>query len=460
MRFTISICLFICMIIPSIAQESSAKKEFTNEEKIYGLSLLWKEASYNFAYFDKIPEIDWDKTYQAYIQKVIETKSIIEYYDVLKQFLALLKCGHTRIFPPQEYREYFDEPKIKLINIQNRAIVKDVGESLKSKIPIGSYITKVNDIPINDYLKNEKFPYISCTPEYILWTVGILELLKEKKGTNIKITYITPERKQEEMTLQCNSKDTDEKWSVSGNEAEGRLTFKKLDNDLLYMALNTFTDRKIRDDFKQHLPEIQKCKGLIIDIRNNGGGDSDNSNAILKYLIEKPIITVIWKSREHIAVYKAWGRYTSELSPDALKNISEKRKKYLNHYKGNAWYHNSPDTIFPATDIKVNIPTVVLAGHMTASAAEDFLIGAKFIRDVVTIGEITAGFTDWAPLFLDLPGGGFALITTTQLISENGDDIIFGIKPDIEVQPTVQDIIENKDTVLEKGIEILNDMIK
>ena len=67
MRFTISICLFICMIIPSIAQESSAKKEFTNEEKIYGLSLLWKEASYNFAYFDKIPEIDWDKTYQAYI---------------------------------------------------------------------------------------------------------------------------------------------------------------------------------------------------------------------------------------------------------------------------------------------------------------------------------------------------------------------------------------------------------
>jgi carboxyl-terminal processing protease len=130
MRFTISICLVICLIVPSIAQESSSQKALTNEEKIYGLSLLWKEVSYNFAYFEQVPEIDWDKTYQVYIPKVIATKSIIEYYDVLKQFLALLKCGHTRIIPPQEYREYFDEPKIKLINIQNKAIVKNVGESL------------------------------------------------------------------------------------------------------------------------------------------------------------------------------------------------------------------------------------------------------------------------------------------------------------------------------------------
>ena len=460
MRFTISICLVICLIVPSIAQESSSKKELTNEEKIYGLSLLWKEVSYNFAYFEQVPDIDWDKTYQAYIPKVIATKSIIEYYDVLTQFLALLKLGHTRIIPPQEYREYFDEPKIKLINIQNKAIVKNVGESLKNKIPVGSSITQINGIPINEYLKNEKFPYISCTPEHILWTVGILELLKEKKGTNIKITYITPGGKQKEMTVQCNSKDTDEKWSLPENEDKRRLTYKKLDNNIMYIALNTFTDNKIRDDFKQLFPEIQKCKGLIFDIRNNMGGDSDNGNAILRHLIEKPIITILWKSREHNAVFRGWGRFTSELPPDALKNISAERKKYLNHYKGTAWYYNTPDTIFPATDIKFNIPTVVLAGHMTASAAEDFLIGAKFIRDVVTIGEITAGFTDWAPLFLDLPGGGFALITTTQLISENGDDIIFGIKPDIEVQPTVQDIIENKDTVLEKGIEILNDMIK
>lgn len=460
MRFTISICLIICLIIPSIAQESSTKKELTDEEKICGLSILWKEASYNFAYFDQVPDINWDKTYQDYISEVISTKSIIEYYDVLKQFLALLKCGHTRIIPPQEYREYFDEPQIKLINIQHRVIVKNVGESLKNKIPIGSSIIKINDTPINDYLKNEKFQYISCTPEHMLWTIGILELLKQKKGTNIKITYITPQGIQKKITVSCNSKDTNEKWSVPGSDSQRRLTYKKLENNIAYMALNTFTDKKIRDDFKQLFPEIRKCNGLIIDIRNNMGGDSDNSYAILRHLIEKPIVTEIWKSREHTAVFKAWGRWTSELSTDALKNISEERKNYLNHYRGTAWYHNTPDTIYPATDIKINIPTVVLAGHMTASAAENFLIGAKSIRDVVTIGDTTAGFTDCAPLFLDLPGGGFGMITTTKLISENGDDIIYGIKPDIEIQPTIQDIMENKDPVLEKGIEILNDKIE
>ncbi|MCG6961215.1 hypothetical protein LJE82_15100 [bacterium BMS3Abin03] len=97
MRSTISIFLVICLVIPSIAQESLTKKELSDEEKIYGLSILWKEVSYNFAYFDKVPEIDWDETYQTYIPKVIAAKSIIEYYDVLKQFLALLKLGHKSL---------------------------------------------------------------------------------------------------------------------------------------------------------------------------------------------------------------------------------------------------------------------------------------------------------------------------------------------------------------------------
>ena len=227
----------------------------------------------------------------------------------------------------------------------------------------------------------------------------------------------------------------------------------------MYLAINTYNDERIKGDFKQILPEIQKCKGIIIDIRKNMGGDSDNGYSILRHFIEKPIVTEIWKTRVHTAAYKAWGRWTSELSPDALKKISEERKKYLEHYKGIAWYHHTPDTIYPATDLKVSIPTIVLAGNMTASAAEDFLLGTKSIKDVVTIGERTAGFPG-IPLFMDLPGGGFGLITTTKELSEYGNDIRYGIQPDIEVQPTVQDIIENKDPVLERGIDILKDKIK
>jgi carboxyl-terminal processing protease len=29
-------------------------------ERSYGLSLIWQEANYNFAFFDRVPDLDWD----------------------------------------------------------------------------------------------------------------------------------------------------------------------------------------------------------------------------------------------------------------------------------------------------------------------------------------------------------------------------------------------------------------
>ena len=457
MRFKISICLVMCLMIPSVAQESSTKKELSNEEKIYGLSLLWKEASYNFAHFDHILDIDWDKTYQEFIPKVLSTKSTEEYYKVLKQFYALLNHHHTLVFAPQEIRENYDEPKIKVVNIQRQAIIADVGVSLKDYIPIGSQIIKIDDVPINIYLKNNKFSYISHSTEDFLLEIGIIELLKGEKSTNVNITYVTPKNKTKEITLVRNSKDIEEKWFRSDNKKQ-RFKFKWLENDIVYMALNTFNDKRILSDFKEKLTELHNCKGLIIDLRNNGGGDSDIGYGILKHLIEKPIQTYTWKTRENISVYKAWGRWTSELSTEALKNISEKRKEYLKHYNGIAFYEGKSDTIYPVSDNKVIVPMVILTGN-TGSAAEDFLVAMDSIERAVFVGKTTAGCTG-TPFMFDLPGGGMAMVTTTIQMYPNGRKNRNGINPDIEVQPTVQDIIENKNPVLEKGISILNEKIK
>ena len=101
---------------------------------------------------------------------------------------------------------------------------------------------------------------------------------------------------------------------------------------------------------------------------------------------------------------------------------------------------------------------VVLTGN-TGSAAEDFLVAIDCIERVTFVGKTTAGCTG-TPFMFDLPGGGIAMITTTVQMYPDGRKNRDGVKPDIEVQPTVQDIIDNKDPVLEKAVEILNDKIK
>ena len=439
-RIIILSSLMLLTFIPVNAQNNT---ELSDAEKIYGLSVLWKEAGNNFAYFDVIPETDWDKQYREYVTKVISAKSIIEYYNILRQFYALLKHAHSFVYPPQVYQDYYDVPKIKLVNIQRHIIVENVGESLRDNIPIGSEIIKVEGIPARQYLAENIFPLISASREDFVWEAGLSELLRGKAGTNIIVTFVTPAGTAEDIVLVCNSKAVNDNW-VRPAGITRSVEFRWLNDDIACIALNTFNDNEVPDEFKKTLPELQKCKGLIIDLSRNGGGDSEIGFSILKYLIDKPLPTFRFKTRENISVYKAWGNWG--------------RREYFKYNTGDAWYEIDPDTIYPAEENRLSVPVVILTGN-TGSAAEDFLVTIYKQENVTLVGKTTAGCTG-TPFVFDLPGGGMALITTTKEISVDGYDTRNGIKPDIEVYKTVQDIIDNKDPVLGKGIEILTEKIK
>ncbi len=57
--------------------------------KIYEVSKIWKEAAYNFAFWDKI-DIDWDEEYRKTLTRVLETNNLYDYYIELNRFVALL----------------------------------------------------------------------------------------------------------------------------------------------------------------------------------------------------------------------------------------------------------------------------------------------------------------------------------------------------------------------------------
>ncbi len=82
-----------CQVVS--AQEEA--KELSVSEKLYGLSLFWSEVSYNFAFFDQVPDLNWDSAYLEFIPRVIASESTYEYYRELQRFCALLKDGHTNI---------------------------------------------------------------------------------------------------------------------------------------------------------------------------------------------------------------------------------------------------------------------------------------------------------------------------------------------------------------------------
>ena len=59
----------------STALKTAYQPNISEDEKVAGLSKLWSEAKYNFAYFDHIPDVDWDKLYLDYLPKIRSTRS-------------------------------------------------------------------------------------------------------------------------------------------------------------------------------------------------------------------------------------------------------------------------------------------------------------------------------------------------------------------------------------------------
>ncbi|MCK4558184.1 MAG: hypothetical protein KAV45_00270 [Calditrichia bacterium] len=121
--------LILMFILLSVNLSAQSENNLSTEEKLFGLSKLWMEAIYNFAFFDQVPDLNWDSCYQSFIPQVMTTKTDWEYYLVLQRFIASLKDGHTRIFPPPELRNKYYGTATKQIKtrlIEGKVIITDV----------------------------------------------------------------------------------------------------------------------------------------------------------------------------------------------------------------------------------------------------------------------------------------------------------------------------------------------
>ena len=73
------------------------------------------------------------------------------------------------------------------------------------------------------------------------------------------------------------------------------------------------------------------------------------------------------------------------------------------------------------------------------------------------MGQKTAGSTG-QPLILKLPGGGHICICAKKDFLASGDEFIgYGITPHVYVDPMLDDILNERDTILEKGIDVLKE---
>jgi carboxyl-terminal processing protease len=193
--------------------------------------------------------------------------------------------------------------------------------------------------------------------------------------------------------------------------------YKMLDNQIAYIRLNAFSDTT-SDELHTALQDLmaQNPKGLILDLRYNGGGYLDTAIAVGSEFIPNGVVA-----------YEEYGDGT--------------RRTFTASGKG----------------IATQIPMVVLVNEWTASSSE---IVAGALQDyeraklvgVTTFGKGTA--QNWIPL---TNNEGAIRVTIARWLTPKERNVTgTGLNPDVEVKISDADAKAAIDTQLNKAIEILS----
>jgi len=455
--------LFLLLLLSySISTYAQIPNTLTSAEKVYGLSKFWQEVNYNFVYIDKVDSELWEAKYRELIETISNTKNDYEYYRELQKFCAILKDGHTGVYFPDQIESKiavndFGDYKLFLDNIEGKAIVIRTNFSKRNEIPVGSEVIEVNGMNTAAYINQFVAPYISSSTSHVRENMSIYKMLMGFEGDRYTVKIKRPNGKIVTLNLK-HEKSEEKEVFPNWDQDNGIFKFKWAANGIAYVGLHSFEDASVVKQFLEELPEISKAKGIILDVRRNGGGSSVNAKNILKYFIDGNLIYGAKNfSRLHIPTDKAIGSF---LQPqDTIEGKKEwglskqQTIDYFNAFKGSRFhaFDYSPDTI-DVNRTKIIVPTVILTGNSTASAAEDFLIFADGQKHIKRIGEKTNGSTG-QPYLIDLPGNGSAWICTKKVVYADGREFVgLGILPHIEVKRTVKDLLNGKDAALEKAV--------
>lgn len=206
---------------------------------------------------------------------------------------------------------------------------------------------------------------------------------------------------------------------------DGRIQYGKMKDGIGYLALNdfdAFDAKEISQALDDVVKEFADNKGMIIDLRFNGGGsDAFALAAASRFASEKKLV---FSKHARSGGYDEFFKPTPIYIEPAAKRISAKK-------------------------------IVVMTSQMTASAAEIAAMAFKEIGFVTVIGEKTSGIHSDVLMNI-LPNEWIVTLSAEQYIAADGKVYEqIGLKPDEEVPISKKDIQKGKDPVLARAVKLL-----
>ncbi len=392
--------------------------------RMAGFARLWSYIKYNFVYLDKRPDVNWDAVLDRYLPRIAAARDDIEYGRILQQAVALLKDGHTNVYPNAVARQ--DAPLIVLEPIEGKPVVTAVGSLPElGAIRPGMELLSIDGTSAATIIERDLDPYISTSTIQDRQLRQMRMLLQGAPGSQARTRWRSADGTETEIALTRNGSQN---RSALALPSHPRFERKELPGNVAYIGLNDFSNPAIDAEFEKAFDELRTAKAWVIDLRWNGGGSSDIGYRILSHFIDQPAQGSIASTRLYNPTFEAYGR-------------------------AQAWYDFGTDKIEPAAGPHYEGPVYVLTSPNTCSAAEDFLIPLKMSKRITIVGEPSCGSTG-QPLQFSIYGATARVCTKWDRFPDGTEFVGVGVVPDVKAARTAKDVISGRDAVLEKAMEL------
>lgn len=196
----------------------------------------------------------------------------------------------------------------------------------------------------------------------------------------------------------------------------GGMKYKIFEDNIGYIYYGSFSSGIGEANLDQIINRMSLCDGIIIDVRNNGGGLLTNVDKIAeRFFNEKTLVSYMM---------------------------------YKNGKGHNDFSNPYPRYMEPSDRLRYQKKVIILTNRKCYSATNDFVNAMKYAPFATIIGDKTGGGSGF-PFSSELPNGWSVRFSSSPMTNAAKEQIEFGIDPDIKVDMSESDMEKGIDTIIE-----------
>ena len=206
------------------------------------------------------------------------------------------------------------------------------------------------------------------------------------------------------------------KYYLKDYRRAGGLNYCKIDGDSIgYVYYGSFSDGFSLTNWLAVFNYFADCRGIVLDVRNNGGGSMDNAYQLAAPFFTQDTVVGYWQHKSGVG----------------HEEFSDKEPMRMEGSKG-IWRR----------------PVIVLCNRRSYSAANFFVSIMRYANNCLILGGISGG-GGGMPMSYELPNGWLVRFSSVKMYDRDSVSIEPGIRPHL----LVNQHSENKDDLIEEAID-------